>query len=122
MRIFKCKKCGNIVIQTKEGLTPTCCGEEMTLLKANEEDATVEKHVPVVTRDNNTITVVCGEVLHPMEEKHYIEFLIVETTKGYQIKYLNPGDEPKASFELKDEDYVAAYAYCNLHGLWKSNK
>lgn len=120
MRIFKCKKCGNIVIQTKEGLTPSCCGEEMLLLTANTEDAAVEKHVPVVKITENNVEVVCGEVLHPMEEKHYIEFLIVETTKGYQIHYLNPGDEPKSLFTLTDEELVNAYAYCNLHGLWKN--
>ena len=120
MRIYKCKKCGNIVIQTKEGPTPICCGEEMTLLSANTEDAAVEKHVPVVTKEGNLITVVCGEVPHPMEEAHYIEFLIVETTKGYQIKYLNPGEEAKATFTLTEEELVSAYAYCNLHGLWKN--
>ena len=119
MKIFKCKKCGNIVIQ-KEGLTPSCCGEEMVLLTANTEDAAVEKHVPVVTINGNNIEVVCGEVLHPMEEKHYIEFLLVETTKGYQIHYLNPGDEAKSSFTLTNEEFINAYAYCNLHGLWKN--
>ena len=120
MRIFKCKKCGNIVLLVKEGTCiPNCCGEEMIELKANTEDAAVEKHVPVVNTNGNDIEVVCGEVEHPMEEKHYIEFIAIETTKGVQIKYLKPGDEPKASFTLKEE-LISAYAYCNLHGLWKN--
>ena len=120
MKIFKCNKCGNIVIQTKEGLTPKCCGEEMKLLTANTEDAAVEKHVPVVNINDNLVTVTCGEVPHPMEEKHYIEFLIVETTKGYHIHYLKPGEEAKTTFALSNEDFTGAYAYCNLHGLWKN--
>ena len=121
MRILKCKKCGNIITILKEGTCiPNCCGEEMTELKANTEDAAVEKHVPVVTIDGNNIDVVCGEVPHPMEEKHYIEFIAIETTKGVQVKYLKPGDIPKATFSLKEEDLINAYAYCNLHGLWKN--
>lgn len=121
MRIFKCKKCGNIVLLLKEGTCiPNCCGEEMTELKANTEDAAVEKHVPVVKVDGNNIEVICGEVPHPMEEKHYIEFMAIETTKGVQVKYLKPGEEAKATFSLKEEDLISAYAYCNLHGLWKN--
>ena len=111
MRIFKCKKCGNIVLLVKEGTCiPNCCGE----------DAAVEKHVPVVSIDGNNIEVVCGEVPHPMEEKHFIEFIAIETTKGVQVKYLKPGETPKATFSLKEEDLISAYAYCNLHGLWKN--
>jgi len=119
MKIYKCNKCGNIVIGLKDN-TPSCCGEEMKLLVANETDGAVEKHVPVVTVSDNKVEVVCGEVPHPMEEKHYIEFLLIETTKGFQIHYLNPGEEAKTTFVLENEELVCAYAYCNLHGLWKS--
>lgn len=123
MKIFRCKKCGNIIFFLKEGTCiPTCCGEEMTELKANNVDAAVEKHVPIISQENGMVIVTCGEVIHPMEENHYIEFMILETNKGYQIEYLNPGDQPICNFRINDdEDIISAYAYCNLHGLWVSN-
>ena len=109
-----------MTILLKEGNIPTCCGEEMKEIKVNTTDAAVEKHVPVVSQEGNKITVTCGEVLHPMEENHYIEFMMIETTKGYQIKYLKPGEEPIVHFSLtEEEEWISAYAYCNLHGLWK---
>ena len=122
MKIWKCMGCGNIVVVLKEGTcVPNCCGREMIELKANTEDAAVEKHVPVVDINNEVVTVTCGEVLHPMEEKHYIEFMVLETNKGVNIHYLKPGDEPVTKFILSDgEEVIAAYAYCNLHGLWKN--
>ena len=122
MKIWKCMSCGNIVTVLKEGTCiPNCCGKEMVELKANTEDAAHEKHVPVVEVEGNQVTVTCGEVLHPMEEKHYIEFMILETNKGSMIQYLKPGDQPICHFSLtENENNVAAYAYCNLHGLWKS--
>ena len=121
MRILKCKKCGKIIIITKEGAESTiCCGEDMIELKANSVDAAVEKHVPVVEENEGIITVTCGEVIHPMEENHYIEFMVVETNKGYSIKYLNPGEEPICKFIISDdEEFISVYAYCNLHGLWR---
>jgi len=123
MKIWKCMGCGNIVAVLKEGTCiPNCCGKEMVELKANTVDAAVEKHVPVVEVDDCDVVVTCGEVLHPMEEKHYIEFMILETNKGFYIEYLKPGDEPVCHFSLtKSESVVSAYAYCNLHGLWKNN-
>lgn len=124
MRIFKCKRCGNIVVLIDDkGGKLSCCGEDMIELKANDVDAAKEKHVPVIEENDNVVTVTCGEVLHPMEDNHYIEFMIIETTNGYSIKYLKPGDEPKCIFDLsKDEKIISAYAYCNLHGLWVNNK
>ena len=122
MKILKCKKCGNIVVVVKAGTcVPKCCGEEMVELKANTEDAAVEKHVPIVKKEKDKVIVTCGEVPHPMEEKHYIEFMILETKKGFDIKYLKPQEEPVAVFDTKEE-VVSAYAYCNLHGLWKNKK
>ena len=122
MKIWKCMGCGNIVYVLKEGTCiPNCCGKEMVELKANTMDGAVEKHVPVVEVKDKEVIVTCGEVLHPMEEKHYIEFMLLETNKGVKVEYLKPGDEPVTHFALLDgEEVVAAYAYCNLHGLWKS--
>ena len=83
-------------------------------------DAAVEKHVPAVTVEGNIVKVAVGEVEHPMMDAHYIEFVAVETGKGFQIKFLKPGEAPKAEFVLADgETLVATYEYCNLHGLWK---
>ena len=124
MKILKCKKCGNILIKVNDKCDMvTWCGDQMIELKANTVDAAVEKHVPVVNISDKDVSVICGEVLHPMEEEHYIEFMVIETNKGFSVKYLNPGDEPKCSFKLSDdEEFKAAYAYCNLHGLWVSEK
>lgn len=121
MKIWKCMGCGNIVMVLKEGTCiPKCCEKEMIELKENIVDASLEKHVPVTKIDGAHVTVTCGEVLHPMEENHYIEFMILETTKEFKIQYLHPGDEPICHFTLGEgESVVASYAYCNLHGLWK---
>lgn len=98
------------------------CNSNIELLNAKTADTSVEKHVPVVNIDGENVEVVVGSTLHPMEEKHYIEYIILETEKGAYVRYLNPGDEPKANFVLaKDEKVKAAYEYCNIHGLWKTN-
>ena len=86
-----------------------------------ESDGAVEKHVPVVNVEKNTVTVSVGATLHPMMEEHYIMWIALETTEGVLIKKRTPQDEPKAEFLLSEgEEAVCAYAYCNLHGLWKS--
>ena len=120
MKFLKCKKCGKVVNVLKASACETmCCGEAMVELKANTTDAAVEKHVPVVEKNGNSVEVKVGSVAHPMEEKHYIEWILLETKNANQFKMLNPGDEPKAVFALNDSDEVLnAYAYCNLHGLW----
>ena len=122
LKFYKCKHCGNIIAVIKASGAPiSCCGEKMTEIVPGTTDAAVEKHVPVVTVNGNEITVKVGEVEHPMVEKHYINFIAVETTKGVMRKNLAPGEEPIAKFVLADgEEYVAAYEYCNLHGLWKA--
>ncbi len=122
MKILKCQECGKIVIVEKDCECPTkCCGEVMAELKANETDGAKEKHVPEVKCEGNKVTAQVGSVIHPMEEKHYIQFILLETAQGYQIKHLNPGDEPKAVFYVADGDKaVAVYELCNLHGLWKA--
>ena len=84
-------------------------------------DGAFEKHVPKVTVDGETVTVQVGEVIHPMMDAHYIEFIVLETEKGYQKVCLKPGQEPVATFKIIDDKAVAAYEYCNLHGLWKAD-
>lgn len=122
MLFYRCEKCGNFVtfLGPKSGCTPMCCGEEMKELVPNTTDAAQEKHVPVVTVDGTTVTVKVGSVAHPMLEAHYIQFIILETSRGFQKADLKPGDAPQAVFALAEgEKPVAAYEYCNLHGLWK---
>lgn len=94
----------------------------MTELVPNTTDAAQEKHVPVVSVDGNEVTVTVGSVEHPMLDEHHIQFVALETKQGFQKKDLKPGDKPVAKFALADGDEaVAAYEYCNLHGLWKAD-
>lgn len=119
-KFFICKHCGNIVTFINESGAPlTCCGDLMTEIKPNTVDAAVEKHVPVVLVDENTVTVEVGSVEHPMVSEHFIQWIYLETDKGFQIKYFEPSEKPKAVFTLNGEQLIAAYEYCNLHGLWK---
>ena len=119
---YRCAHCGNIVsVVVNGGGTLTCCGDEMQLLKANTTDAAKEKHVPAVTVEGNKVVVNVGSVDHPMIPEHYIQFIMIETNLGKQYKGLTPEDKPHAEFVLQDgEKLVAAYEYCNLHGLWKA--
>ena len=121
MKFFKCSHCGNIVAYVQSnGPKVSCCGEEMKELVANTTDAATEKHVPVVEIDGNLVTVSVGSVTHPMEEKHYIQWISLQTEQGNQRKALKPGQEPKVTFAMAPGDkFVAAYEFCNLHGLWK---
>jgi superoxide reductase len=123
MKFYKCKHCGQIVaIVKKTGAPLVCCGENMEELVAGSVDASVEKHVPVVKKEDGKVVVTVGSVTHPMEEKHYIEWIAIQTKKGNQRKVLQPLSEPKACFNVCDCDEIeAVYAYCNLHGLWKAN-
>ena len=120
-RFFKCAHCGNIVafVQDK-GVPVVCCGEPMRALEANTTDAAQEKHVPVVEVNGSLVTVTVGSVAHPMLEEHHIAWIALETDQGMQRKVLAPTGEPKAVFaRTEGEEPVAAYEYCNLHGLWK---
>lgn len=116
-----CRTCGNLVEMIEDsGVNMVCCGEEMEELTANTVDAAQEKHVPVVEKEGNKVTVKVGSVTHPMAEEHYIQWIYLVTKQGVQRKCLNPGEEPSATFALVEGDeVVAAYEYCNLHGLWK---
>lgn len=121
-KFYVCRHCGNIVLKVKDAGVPlVCCGENMTELIPGTVDAALEKHVPKVTVSGSTITALIGEVTHPMQEEHFIEWVYMETEKGAQIKYLKPREEPKAVFEVADGDKaLAVYEHCNLHGLWKT--
>jgi superoxide reductase len=122
MKFYICKHCGNIVAMVKESGAPiSCCGEKMSEIIPGTTDAAVEKHVPVIEVNGNIVTVTVGEVIHPMMPEHYIEWIAISTNKGNQRKQLKPGEEPKACFALCEGEQVeAAYAYCNLHSLWKA--
>ena len=124
---YLCKHCGSIaVLVVDKGVPWVCCGENMTLLAPNTVDASQEKHLPVITSSSNSISVQIGSALHPMEDAHHIAFVYVVTKHGDrspaggQRKPLNVDDEPRASFAFVDDQPVAVYAYCNLHGLWKT--
>lgn len=120
-KFYVCKKCGNIVTFINESGAPlTCCGDLMTQIVPNTVEAVKEKHFPVVTVKGNKVSVAVGSVEHPMTPEHYIQWIYLTTDKGFQIKYLTPEDKPKATFELSGETPVAAYEYCNIHGLWKT--
>lgn len=123
MKIFKCEKCGKMLLtMIDSGCIPFCCGDEMTVLTPGTTDGALEKHVPAVFADGAKFRVQVGEVEHPMMEAHYIQWIALETTNGVQIRYLKPGAKPVAEFILADgETALAAYEFCNLHGLWKKD-
>lgn len=122
MKFYICEHCGNIIMFAKSvGVPVMCCGQKMTELVPGTSDGAVEKHVPVVKIDGSHVTVEVSSVAHPMVEAHYIEWVILETEKGFQKVDLHAGEAPKAEFILTEGDkVVTAYAYCNLHGLWKA--
>lgn len=121
-RFFICEHCGNLIGMIDDhGVAIECCGEKMRALEPNTTDAAGEKHVPVITLDGDTVTVSVGSVEHPMTQAHSICWIYLETEQGGQRKSLSSDDAPKAVFKLADGDRaVAAYAFCNLHGLWMS--
>jgi len=119
--IYKCEVCGNIVEVLHEGIGAlVCCGEEMKLMEEKTQDSSVEKHVPYIEKTGEKILVKVGQNQdHPMEDKHYIEWIqIFADGKSYR-QFLKPGDKPQAIFQIK-ADKVSAREYCNVHGLWKS--
>lgn len=119
---YRCAKCGVTVALVKKGTCiPQCCGEPMEELVAGSVDAAVEKHVPAITRADGKIVVQVGSVEHPMLDVHYIEWIALATPDRLEIAYLKPGDKPVAEFVCTGADDVTAYAYCNLHGLWKAD-
>ena len=119
LEVYKCELCGNIVeVLHGGGGELVCCGEAMGHLKENTVDAAKEKHVPVVEKVAGGVNVKVGDVAHPMEEKHYIEWIEIIVDGKAHRQFLNPGEAPEASFQI-EADNVVAREYCNLHGLWK---
>jgi superoxide reductase len=119
-RIFKCESCGQIaeIISPGAGIL-SCCGNSMKELIENTTEAAKEKHVPVITKVDGGYKVSVGSVAHPMEEKHYIQFIELEVNGIRQLKHLEPGQPPEATF-LAPEGQATAREFCNLHGLWKA--
>lgn len=120
MGFYKCEKCGQIIAIVNETAAPIiCCGQEMTKIVPNTNDAAQEKHVPVWSVQDGVVEVTVGSVDHPMTEAHYIQWIALQTKAGNQRKVLSPADAPKAVFYIASDDEVeAVYAYCNLHSLW----
>lgn len=121
LKFYKCSVCGQIIsVINNTGMPVICCGLPMEEIIPGSVDASGEKHVPICVVDKDKVVVTVGSVLHPMEEKHYIEWIAIQTKNGQQYKTLKPGDMPKACFTICEDDKVeAVYAYCNLHSLWK---
>ena len=122
MKFYRCEHCGNIVtFLHAAGVPVMCCGQKMTELVPGTTDAALEKHVPAVEVKGGKVYVQVGAVEHPMLPEHYIQWIALETNLGSQIRYLQPGQPPKAEFLLAEgEELVAVYEYCNLHGLWRA--
>ena len=121
-KFYICEKCGNIVGMIHNGGVPMmCCGQKMAKLEAGVVEASHEKHIPVVTVEGNTVRVNVGSVTHPMSEEHHIAWIYLQTNRGGQRKCLDVTGAPEVVFALADETPVAVYAYCNLHGLWKTD-
>ncbi len=121
-KYYVCRHCGNIIAFARNsGVPVVCCGEKMQELVPNTTDAAQEKHVPVIEADGCRVSVTVGSVAHPMIPEHYIEWIALQTAQGRQFKPLTPGGAPSACFKICEGDAVeAAFAYCNLHGLWKA--
>ena len=119
LEVYKCEACGNIVEVLFGGAGElVCCGEPMKQMIENTVDAAKEKHVPVLEKTGDGYKVTVGSVAHPMEDKHYIQWIeLIADGKAYR-QFLNPGDAPEAVFKI-DADQVTAREYCNMHGLWK---
>ena len=120
MKFYRCEHCGNIITHLHNANVPVfCCGRKMMELVPGAVDGSAEKHVPVILRTGDTVHVKVGSVEHPMLPEHFIQWIVLETKYGFQVRCLSPGQKPEAVFYLADGDSVtAAYEYCNIHGLW----
>ena len=124
LKFYKCSICGNIVCKIEDsGLPLTCCGRQMTELRSRSTDGSLEKHVPVFSIMGDTVYVQVGTLPHPMEKLHHIQFIAIETNRGFHVRRMDEMNEPVAQFKInEDETLVAVYALCNLHGLFESHK
>ena len=122
MELYICNHCGNIITYLENSNVPVmCCGAKMQKINPNTNDGAVEKHIPVIEVKDLLATVIVGSAIHPMQEDHYIKWIILETTEGIKVKNLSPSDKPVAIFSLLDgEEVISAYEFCNKHGIWKA--
>ncbi|MDR2524323.1 MAG: desulfoferrodoxin Dfx [Candidatus Nomurabacteria bacterium] len=122
MKFYKCKHCGNtFAVLYDSGVTPNCCGDAMELLAAGTSDGAKEKHVPVIERNGNAVTVRVGSEPHPMTPEHHIEWIAIVYGVNFQIVRLDPeASEARADFVVGSDEPITAYEHCNLHGLWKA--
>ncbi|MBR7186257.1 MAG: desulfoferrodoxin [Clostridia bacterium] len=119
-KFYICENCGNLIgMLNDSGVPMMCCGRKMAKLEPGVMEASHEKHIPIVKVEGKTVTITIGSVEHPMIEEHSILWVYLQTDMGGQRKCLEVGKAPVVTFALADEKPVAAYAYCNLHGLWK---
>ncbi len=123
LKFLYCERCKKVELTIIDSKVPTiCCGQPMKVLQANTTDAAGEKHVPVAEIIGNEVKVTVGSVIHPMLEEHHISFIVVVYEDGsYAVKELEHTGEPVAVFPIGSAKPVAAYEYCNLHGLWKAD-
>ena len=123
VKFYRCPVCGNIIIKAHDSGVPVqCCGQKMEEIIPGVSDGAAEKHVPEVKVDGKVVRVQVGSVEHPMAEVHWIEWITLESKEGVQTKHLVPGQKPYAEFVLSEDDEpIAVYEYCNLHGLWKAD-
>lgn len=120
-KFFLCEHCKNLIgMIHNSGVPIFCCGEPMKLLEANTESDAKEKHLPIVKINRNEVIVEVGGTFHPTTENHSIRWIYLQTEKGGQRKGLLPDELPRAIFALEKDKPVAAFAYCNLHGLWET--
>ena len=118
MKIYVCKKCGNVILKLEDKSEAlVCCEDKMELINANTVDAATEKHLPVYEIKEGMINIKVGATEHPMTEEHYISFIVLASDDSYMLKMLKAGDKPEVSFPYSSE-YNKIYAYCNLHSLW----
>ncbi len=119
---YLCRHCHNLIYMLEDaGVRPVCCGQKMEELIPNVTDAAEEKHVPVVTAQGREVSVNVGSARHPMTSEHLIQWVCLQSAQGIQFKRLAPDSLPEAVFLLSDGDSAeAVYAYCNIHGLWKT--
>lgn len=121
VKFYICPTCGNVIEMINDsGVKPVCCGKPMNALLPNTVEASGEKHIPAVRIEGENVIVNVGSVNHPMQDAHYIEWVQLVTENGSQRRMLKPGQEPNVVFHLAGEKPLAVYAYCNLHGLWKT--
>lgn len=122
LKIYYCKACGNLIVKLVDsGVEPYCCGREMLDLTPNTSDGEGEKHVPVISEPmDGLVKVKVGSQPHPMTEKHYIQLILLETDRGFHVCRLEADGKPEACFNIGKEKPVAAYEFCNIHGLWRA--